>query len=382
MMNKRGDRRGVNGKNAKRGPGGRFKSRQSLSLAQSAASAPEQPTIIARVPTSHRAHDTLSHKEPRVAAASRSTPTLGEIDELAIEFDAAVSPVRDLFVYHHEEEEEEDPHKLRVVARHTPTPPALAPAARRTPIPQIEQLDFDSATNAASLGQLTNKPELRSKPRNPAYYNDWVQLQCCKDRRDVGSVYTHVVDVNVTLPAMHNFVKFFSGTAVRVSVVRSADVDILTDLAKIFCDRNLFGAESTDSVVHDMVHVYSRAPFYTLTAVRDGVTVGGAVIRAHRLNNDERLIQIELIASVLRATPGVGTTLMRVLRSLSQVSSVHTGHVVAFTLKTKEAIKFYERKLPELGPSARAFLYSISLLDSLATLPRHLEMRSVTVPSI
>ena len=314
----------------------------------------------------------------------RATPTLGEIDELAIEFDAAVSPVRDLFVYQHEEDDD-DPHAMRVVARHTPTPPALAPAARLTPVaplPEPETIDFDSATNAVSLVALGSNPELKSKPRKQELYCKWIQLQCCKDRRDIGTVYTHVVDVNVALPAMNNFVKFFSDTNVRVSLVKPEDVGILTDMAKIFRDRNLFGSEPINGIVHDMINVYAIAPFYTLAAVRGGTTVGGAVIRAHRLNNDERLVQIELVASILHAAPGVGTTLMRVLRSLSQVSSAHTGHVVAFTLKTKDTIKFYERKLPEVGPTARAFLYSVYLLDAHSTMPKHLEMRSVVVPPV
>lgn len=232
------------------------------------------------------------------------------------------------------------------------------------------------------MAMLMCMPEVStaSKPRNAELYPKWIRLQCCKDRFDTGAVYPHVSRCSVLLPAMGAFAKTFTDTNVTVKRIFASETEALSKVASIFRSRNLFSNAPMANIVHDMTNVFAIEPFYTFAAVRDGRVVGGAVACAHELNNGERLIHIELLASESGIACGVGTSIMRVLRSLSQVSAAHTGHMVAFTLKTKDARRFYARKLPEVGPSARAFLYSIHLLDPHSTMPPHLEMRSVAVP--
>lgn len=184
----------------------------------------------------------------------------------------------------------------------------------------------------------------------------------------------------MAIPAMDAFVKYYADTDVTVRRVGVVFPDTLAAIGRIFKDRALFSDATMTGIIHDM-DLFAQPPFYTFEAVRNGKTVGGCVLRAHLLSNGERLIQLELIASASDAGRGAGTSMMRVVRALSQVSSAHNGHVTAFTLKNAATVRFYERKLPEVGPSARAFLYSIYLLDDaeFGKMPKHLEMRSVCV---
>jgi hypothetical protein len=246
-----------------------------------------------------------------------------------------------------------------------------------------EEMTFDQATNDSSVKSLRVLPSLAggAKPRSQEMYQNWVRLQCGYDRRDTGQLAPHVTQVNTEIPAMANFVKFFNFSGVSVSSVSSSNIETLAQISDIFKARHIL--LGTPAQLAESMKEFTTFPFYTLSAVRDGVVVGGAVVRAHTLNNGERLIQIELIASTTGVAPGVGTSMMRVIRAVSQVTAAHTGHVAAFTLKTKEATRFYERKLPERGPGARALLYSVFLLDLYPSLPKALEMRSVVVsPSI
>lgn len=246
-----------------------------------------------------------------------------------------------------------------------------------------EEMTFDQATNEASLKILRVLPSLAggAKPRSQEMYVEWVRLQCGYDRRDTGQLATHVAHVNTAIPAMLNFVKFFNFSKVGVASVSATDTETLAQISAVFKARRIL--LGTPAQLAESMQEFTAFPFYTLSAIRDGVVVGGAVVRAHTLNNGERLIQIELIASITGVAPGVGTSMMRVIRAFSQVTAAHTGHVAAFTLKSREATRFYERKLPERGPGARALLYSVFLLDAYPSMPKALEMRSVVVsPSI
>ena len=209
-------------------------------------------------------------------------------------------------------------------------------------------------------------------------YEKWVRLKCAYDRRDTGVTQTYAIEVNVELPAIAGYIQDFQFSGVRVESAKCSDIARLTALSAVFEQVQIL--HGTPSQLAESMQAYCNPPFYTLLATRDSEVVGGTVFRGHRLNNGERLIQIELIASKKDGPAGVGTSLMRVLRAFSQVSAAHTGHVAAFTLKTKNATRFYDRQLPEIGPGARALLYSVFLLDGgVGHLPKNLDMRSVVV---
>lgn len=257
-------------------------------------------------------------------------------------------------------------------------PPAPGPTPR-----VVTRLSFDDATNAESLAYLRTVAGLVSdkKPRSQALFEQYVRLQCACDRRDTGVIPMHVTEVNIKLPAMSNYIQHFAFSGVTIACVTSYCTDELAALAAIFQAQGIL--QGTADQLKASMREFSAPPFYTIVGTVGQEVVGGAVLRGHGLNNGERVVQIELIASKEGTRRGVGTTIMRVIRAFSQVSAAHTGHVCAFTLKTAKAVKFYSRQLPEMGPGARALLYSVFLLDPESHLYKKLEMRSVSVrPSL
>lgn len=203
-------------------------------------------------------------------------------------------------------------------------------------------------------------------------------LEAGKDLRDSGHHHPYITDINEDLPMSMPYLSV-GGSDIQLVYVRKGDKKMKDDITRIFLDRDVLNG--TEEQLDNSMNMYLERPYYTLAAVRGGIVVGGVVFRAHRLNTAERVINIELIATEDSGIRGVGTTIMRVLRRLAQATPFHHGYVMAQTMKTEEAMKFYERKLPQLeSPLARSLHLSLLCLDPhYASLYAHLSLRADVV---
>lgn len=404
-LNRRGDRRGMNGRGATRGTNGKFvstKTNPTDSTDSTDSTDATQPDMagVKRRGNSYSYLNTSVH--------SLRTDDREFDDTRVFPGGAAYESDESELVLRYQEltaEDSDDGGGAMAVAKPTfadllasirsttPSPVLLDAPPILPPVPSVESqpavvppvappiappiaLSFEEATSHASMLRLwTIDGMTDAKPRSQALYRDWVTLQCCRDRMDTGVCAPHVLEINVTIPSMTTLRSYFSDPNVSVQTV--SDGASIESITTIFKERDLIAG--TDAEIAADMLVFSQEPFYTVSATRNGEVVGGCVFRAHNLNNGERLVQIELIATKEGSAAGVGTSIMRVMRGLSQVSALHTGHVAAFTLRSKSASRFYARKLPESGPTARALLLSVAMLDPLCAMPRHLEMRSVVV---
>jgi hypothetical protein len=400
QLNKRGDRRGMNGRGAVRGPNGKFTSEKTT-----ATTDPTGPTAPFERLNKTRAKrrdnrdrdptfelfaglqvDDSDPFAPRMGDLAGALPPLTAVPHLPEVGDTLLDDLLDS-VFEGGDDQPRPPQLPQLEPAEPPEPPTEPPTEpelsepTQPPEPVEPAQSFEEATSGASLERLKRITGMTdAKPKAQGLYRDWLTLQCCRDRADTGVCALHVVETDVLLPSMATLISFSQASNVSIQTVAVADITTTKAISRIFVARDIMSG-GDKLIAHDM-DLFTREPFYTLAATRNGEVVGGCVFRAHSLNNGERMIQIELIATKEGGAVGVGTCLMRVLRGLSQASAMHTGHIAALTLKSKSASRFYARKLPEAGPMARALLLSTAMLDPLMSMPKHLELRSVTVRPI
>ena len=411
ILNKRGDKRGTNGRSAKRGPGGKFSSGSGGSSKKKKVAevqfVPPQPCFEPLRP---------------VQGLSAALPPSGAPIPMASMMPQRKLRVVSNLVNYNESIEEDFTEMMSPTRLHAVVPSnvsgaaALAPVPAAAPAPPVvlapvvlapvevtpvavmlvvapapapiaatttAQVALDTpvyltATSASELARIVAEGTFKPAQTTIAQkdYLKFITYQCALDRRDNGSILPHVVEIDTFLPPMDRF-RTFDTTSQLEIVGITTDAVARSTLAGIFVQRQLL-VGTIEEIEHDM-NIFSQSPFNMIVVKRGDVIEGGAVFRAHTLNTGERVIHIELIATAINATRGGGSALMRVMRKLSQVSALHNGHMVALTLKNKATGRFYQRKLPEHGPQARAIMISIALLDENTILKRNLDIRYTTV---
>ena len=289
--------------------------------------------------------------------------------------------------------EEEDSHTTMVlmdseytqaipVARAISVPvvdPILQKAHSASGIGSLFGLDYYRLIAADVLEAIDGNSAMKSKtiPKKKVLFSTHVVRQCAVDRRDLGTL-PYVVSLDAAFNATGAFVLNDLVSDVVIKTVSNTDVEALKAGCDIFTQRGLLGGNSAQ-LAEDM-RVFSTPPYKLVGAWRGKIMVGVSVFRGFSMNNGERFVHIELLATLMDISPGVGSALMRVLRKLSQISPLHTGHIGAFTLRTRNALRFYDRKLPERnGPHARSLLVSMVCVDELISLYSHLDMRYSSV---
>lgn len=243
--------------------------------------------------------------------------------------------------------------------------------------PDFDGLDYASLMHDSVVTALKNNSCVLAKgpPKKRALYATWLLKQAHIDRRDSG-ILPYVVKIDDSFPTLKSL-RVCDGDVVIMSIDTN-DCKMLMAVAKIFKDRTIM-AGTPPELLHDM-KIFSSGHFRMVGGWRDGVLVGAVVFRSFILNTSDRMLHIELIATKFSTGPGVGSAMMRLLRKLSHISVLQPGHIAAFTLKTKEAKRFYDRKLPECnGPNARSLMISMLCIDNGCKLYPHLDMRCVTV---
>ena len=420
LLNKRGDKRGSNGRSAKRGPGGRFLHRADGSILQ-------KETAVEQLFTSEPSFDPLrpvqglSATFPPMAApvmlqvrrklrgvsneVNYDESSDQELEDLAdllsndIETKAAeaAAPAAPAANESSGQELEDlveslsDDTETTAVAAEADlsaaaVPPVLASTiSTATTTTQVafrqdisDTYTYSTASSAPELARISSESGFKPS-QTTASQKDYLKLityQCGLDRRDNGSMLPHVVEIDTYLPPMDRFRTYDTTSKLEITGITTDSVT-RSVLGGIFVQRQLL-AGTPQEIEHDM-KIFSESPFNMIVVKRGEAVEGGAVFRAHTLNTGERVIHLELIATEINAARGGGSALMRVIRKLSQVSALHNGHVVALTLKTKDTCRFYQRKLPEHGPQARAVMASIALLDETTILKRNLDIRYTTV---
>ena len=210
-------------------------------------------------------------------------------------------------------------------------------------------------------------------PTSKTYHFTRVIKEVAQDRRDLG-LLPHVVKANVEMN-MHDFKRFDIEAECMIVYVVADDKDKIKAAAEIFEARKILGPASPEIIANSM-KMLTKAPYFLIAAMRKDVVEGAAVFRAHAVSDGTRLITIEMFATKEGVKPGIGSSIMRVLRDLTRVSPMLAGHLAAFTVKTPNAKRFYARKLSEKGPMARALLVSLACMDPIKTcVEAHLEMR-------
>lgn len=200
--------------------------------------------------------------------------------------------------------------------------------------------------------------------------------QCALDRRSLGNslLYVTGLDPWVTLHGLNISTNGFSVKPVTSEVNRKKALELFVK------KRLLCGTREENR--HDM-NIFTAHPFHMIEASNaKGKLCTVSVFRVATLNNGHRLIVLEMIASVSAREniTGGGTAMMQVLRKLSMISPYHAGHITAATLRTKKAVRFYERQLPSVNcPQSRAFMVSHAFLDPNVELKRDLDTRCTTV---
>jgi len=243
--------------------------------------------------------------------------------------------------------------------------------------PDFDGLDYASLMHGSVVTALKNNSCVLSKgpPKKNALYATWILRQSHIDRRDSG-ILPYVVKIEDSFPTLKPL-RVCDGDIVLMSIDTN-DCKMLMAVAKIFTTRAIMHG-TPEELLHDM-KIFSSGHFRMVGGWRDGVLVGAVVFRSFILNTSDRMLHIELIATKSSTGPGVGSAMMRLLRKLSHISVLQPGHIAAFTLKTKEAKRFYDRKLPECnGPNARSLIISMLCIDNSCKLYPHLDMRCVTV---
>jgi hypothetical protein len=251
-------------------------------------------------------------------------------------------------------------------------------ASSKTGIVFASPLSYNDLIRPQTFQALLNNAVLTENAlKRKCFYLSNLVIHLNKDIRDLGRCFPYVVEVDTKLPMA---AKVFADTTSNlvISVVSNQDVDLHAQLASILVSRGLVDG-SVQECTEDM-KAYTSFPFYTLACFRDNILVGIAVFRCHTLNTMERMIQLELLATKLKEPPGVGTSLMKIIRGLSQVSPFHQGFVAAQTLRTAGARRFYARKLAECNsPLARSLLISLSCINPSSYLASHLDLRAAVV---
>lgn len=247
----------------------------------------------------------------------------------------------------------------------------------------LHGVPFERSIRQDVLDELNSNPAFFSRtiPRRKSLYPTYVLHQCAIDRRDLGLLLPHVISVDAGFPSLELFVCTDAVSNVVIKNVHSSNLPTLAAAAEIFVQRALLGGQ--DAQIANDMQVFSNGDYRTIGAWRGDALVGSCVFRAFLTNTGERMIHLELLATRLDASPGVGSALMRVIRKLSQITPMHSGHVAAFTLRNKNTHRFYNRKLPECnGPHSRALIASMLCVDPFTSLYSHLDMRcSVVLPT-
>jgi len=349
MLNRRGDRRGINGVAGVRGPNGRFaRTNNPVEAVPPGMLTGEDSAVLVQhsevVDVGCEAEDSDT---TTVAMDSASTQSITVAH-------AIYAPIVD---------------------------PILQKAQSATGIGPLTGLDYNRLVAVDVLQAINDSGALKpgTIPRKTSLLTTHVVKQCAVDRRDLGPL-PYVVASDTAFNSMGAFLSNDRSSNVTIKTVSNTEVGNLKAGCEILTQRGLL-IGTTAQLLNDM-HVFSTPPYKLIGAWRSGTMVGVCVFRGFCTNTGQRLIHIELLATLRDVTPGVGSALMRVLRKLSQVSPLHVGHLAAFTLRTQNAQQFYDRKLPERnGPHARSMLVSMVCIDPLTSLYSHLDMRySCVVP--
>ena len=209
-----------------------------------------------------------------------------------------------------------------------------------------------------------------------ATFRSHMVYQCALDRRSLGASVLCATSLDPVF-SLHGFRVNRCGLTVE-KVLSAAS---LKKCQHLFVNTDLLSGTAAEKL-HDMA-MFSNPPFHLLGATTaDGKLAAACVFRVVTLNNGQRLIWLELLASKSPKNTAVhgGTAIMHVLRELSMISPLHPGHICAMTLRTPQATKFYKRQLPSCNsPQARAFVVSFAFLDTNVVMKPHLDMRCTTV---
>ena len=403
LLNKRGDMRGKNGRTAKRGPGGRFLSggggsRKKKKVVAAGQIVPPEPFsqpllavqgLSATLPLV-AAPPPATALPPAPAAAVPQTKRALRVVSNLVNYSESSDECSDEDIIECESSDEcSDEDIIELVEATAPVVvPVFKPPTYTTTTTQIafrqDCLDaptYSTATSGSELDRMVAEGIFKPNQTTVAQkdYVKFITYQCAIDRRDNGGMLLHVVEIDTPIPPMSRFRTFDTTSQVDIVGVTTDNV-ARSVLAGIFVQRQLL-VGTHEEIEHDM-KIFSELPFHMIAVMRGDIIEGGAVFRAHTLNTGERAIHLELIATKFNANRGGGSALMRAMRKLSQVTPLHNGHIVALTLKNKATNRFYQRKLPEHGPQARAIMNSIALLDENTILKRNLDIRYTTVFSV
>lgn len=203
---------------------------------------------------------------------------------------------------------------------------------------------------------------------------EFMIYQCACDRRSLGHSILHVTSLDVPFCVDQ---LFFEEDGMTIQVVSKSEM--IQECMKLFVKTKLLNGPVLE-VENDM-KILSNHPFFMLSCtLDDGTLKSASVFRVHLLNNNTRLLSLEMLASDTSHGAGGGTTMMKMLRDISMLSPRHVGHICACTLKTPDAVQFYKRQLPSKNsPQDRAFHLSIAFLDTSYRIYSHLDLRSTAV---
>lgn len=391
MLNRSGDLRGINGRAGKRDANGRFMSEKERDNSEGRWFAP----CKCPAGSAGRACNHPRVLPPKVPRFGRAPPAQETIAAAGLEANVPIVLPMPL------ENAPQSPivHMFDIPIRAEPRPLNIEAGAfqeEQAVDSRVDVLQMASSKSGISLDYTISYTDLirpdvfQALLKNPVmtdkalkrkcFYASNLVMQLNKDIRDLGHCFPYVVETNHKLPMLaKSWVDASSGLV--TSVVGNDQVDLHGKLASILVSRGL--VDGTVELCTEDMKTYTTEPFYTLACFRNNSLVGIAVFRCSVLNNRERMIQLDLLATKLNEPPGVGTTLMKILRGLSQVSPLHHGFIAAQALRTASARRFYARKLPDCNsPLARSLLLSLACADPTNYLAPHLDLRaSVVFPS-
>jgi hypothetical protein len=245
-------------------------------------------------------------------------------------------------------------------------------ATRTAPDFSSAVCNFHDLTSPVVLAAFEDR--LNGPPKNdPLTFTEYMIYECARDRRSLGTSLLYATELDA--PFNIDGLEFISN-GYTIKPVTSAMM--FGCCKRLFVSTGLLGGTPKE-IALDM-QLYSKPPYYMLSCTGpDDALRTAAVFRVHGLNNGNRLIALDLLASAFKDGVGGGTVMMRTLQDLSKISPRHPGHISAATLRTRKANKFYGRQLPSCNsPQDRAFLVSVAFLEADGVLKYDLDSRSAT----